>query len=179
MAEMELAKADSTYNDAVLKSIAVFEKAPDVKNFNEDKVLEVMKTKIRLPRMQELAAKDKLAREERAKWMKTLGGTIVTEKDGHGFVMANQDIGNMTKMNAIKACDDLVLNGHDDWRLPTNAELLQMITVNNQMSASNQRPADFISMGGVYVDADTQIVTSGFNKKASKQEYNVRPVRSF
>ncbi len=179
MAEMELAKADSTYNDAVLKTIAAFEKAPDLKNFNEDKVLEVMKTKIRLTRMQEQAAKDKLASEERAKWMKSLGGTIVMEKDGHNLIMANQDLGKMNKADAIKACEDLVLNGHDDWRLPTNAELLQMITVNNQLIGSNSRPADFTLMGGVYVDADTQIITSVLNKKAAKELYNVRPVRSF
>jgi hypothetical protein len=179
MAEMELAKTDSTYNEAVLKTIAAFEKAPDVKKFNEDKSLEVMKAKIRLTRIQEQAAKEKLAREERAKWMKTLGGTIVTEKDGHGLIMANQDIGKMTKVAAFKACRDLVLNGQNDWRLPTDGELLQMININNQLKASNQRPAEFILMAGIYWDADSPIITSVLNKKALKQEHNVRPVRSF
>jgi hypothetical protein len=178
MTEMELAKTDSTYNHAALKTIAMFEKAPDVKDFNEEKVLEVMKIKIRLQQILEQSAKDQLARGERAKWMKTLGGTIVTEKDGHGLIMANQDIGKMNRVAAMKACDDLVLNGYDNWRLPTREELLQMIAISNQFNAANQPPADFIIMAGTYWD-DSPVYTSVLNKKALKQEYAVRPVRSF
>lgn len=175
MSEMELAKADSSYQTAVLRSIADFEKAPDVKNFNEDKVLEVMKTKIRLNKLQEQAVKDKLAREERARWMKTLGGMIVTEKDGHGLVMANQDLGKMDLNEAKKACDDLVLNGHDDWRLPTVEEFNQMSTLNAQWILQKSTPAEFVLLAGMYW---TQVNTV-ISKKIAAQANQVRPVRSF
>ena len=66
LTELELAKMDTAYNTAALKTIAAFEKAPDIKDFNEDKALEVMKSKIRLNRMLETLEKDKLAREKKA-----------------------------------------------------------------------------------------------------------------
>jgi hypothetical protein len=178
MAQLELAKTDTTYQNTVLKSITAFEKAPDIKNFNEEKVLEVAKTKLRLNRLAEETQKAREAQEERNRWMKTLGGMIVSEKDGHGLIMANQDIGRMNPVAAMKACADLILNGYDNWRLPTPEELVQMIAISNQLSAANQRPADFIIMAGTYWD-NRPIYTSVLNKKPLKQEYNVRPVRSF
>lgn len=174
LTELELAKTDTAYNTAALKTIAAFEKAPDVKDFNEDKALEVMKSKIRLNRIQDQAAKEKLAREEHSKWLKTLGGVVVAEKDGHGFVMANADIGKMNQEDAKKACEDLVVNGYDDWRLPTMEEFYQIVTISSQLVSAKPLPAEFVSLKGMY-----WTTTFYSEKKIKKQAYAVRPVRTF
>lgn len=178
MTEMELAKTDSSYNASVLKTIADFEKAPDLKSFNEDKVLDVMKIKIRITRLQEQAEKDQLAKEERARLLKTLGGTIVTEKEGHGLVMGNQDLGKMDFNKAIKACEDLVLNGHDDWRLPTLEEFNQMSNLNSEWIIHKSQPSGFMLLGGIYWVSDVMKNVKS-PKKLAAQAYLVRPVRNF
>lgn len=55
------------------------------------------------------------------------GGYIVYEKDGHGLIAAPKDLSGMLNYEeAKKACEDLVLNGFSDWRLPTKKELNQL-----------------------------------------------------
>jgi len=51
------------------------------------------------------------------------GGFVVYEKDGHGLVAAITDLGEMDWNTAKTACDELILNGYSDWRLPTKDEL--------------------------------------------------------
>ena len=51
------------------------------------------------------------------------GGIVVYEKDGHGLVAAPTDLGVMNWESAKTACDNLVLNGFSDWRLPSREEL--------------------------------------------------------
>lgn len=51
------------------------------------------------------------------------GGYVVFEKDGHGLVMGLFDVGNYQWLEAKTACDELVLNGYTDWRLPSKEEL--------------------------------------------------------
>lgn len=46
--EMELYKTDKNLYEQMMKSINQFQTAPDIKNFNKDKVLEVMKLKMML-----------------------------------------------------------------------------------------------------------------------------------
>ena len=178
MAEIEMAKSDSSYNTAVLNTIAAFESAPDVKDFNEDKSLEVMKAKIRINRTLEQAAKDRQAKAEREKWTKTLGGVIVTEKDGHGLVMANADIGKWDLAAGEKACEELALNGHDDWRLPTLQEFHQMLTMNTQLSSQKSLESQYVPLAGIYW---TKEVNGGepVKKKLAAQINKVRPVRTF
>jgi hypothetical protein len=61
------------------------------------------------------------------------GGIVVYEENGHGLVAASSDIGEYTFGrwvnselswdDAKKGCEELVLNGFSDWRLPTKEEL--------------------------------------------------------
>jgi hypothetical protein len=51
------------------------------------------------------------------------GGFVVYEKDGHGLVAAITDLGDMDWNTSITACEELILNGYSDWRLPTKEEL--------------------------------------------------------
>ncbi len=173
MTELELSKTDTSFNKAVLKTIIDFEKAFDIKDFNEEKTMEVMKAKLRLNRKLEALEKDKAAMEELASWKRTLGGVVVVEKDRHGFVMAKEDIGKMNFEDAIKACEDLVLNGFSDWRLPTVEEMQLIFSFINQLVLSKTTTIEHIPLKSTYWSK------ANYDKKVAKQMHNVRPVRSF
>ena len=51
------------------------------------------------------------------------GGFVIYEKDGHGLVASITDLGEMDWTTAKTACDELILNGYSDWRLPDRDEL--------------------------------------------------------
>jgi len=51
------------------------------------------------------------------------GGFVVYEENGHGLVAAITDLGSMDWNSAKTACDELILNGYSDWRLPSKEEL--------------------------------------------------------
>jgi hypothetical protein len=51
------------------------------------------------------------------------GGLMVYESNGHGLIVATADLGKHNWEEAIKTCDELELNGFNDWRLPTKEEL--------------------------------------------------------
>lgn len=51
-----------------------------------------------------------------------LGGYVIFEKDNHGLIATTKDIGQFDYPNALIACENLNLNGFDDWRLPTQEE---------------------------------------------------------
>lgn len=64
MAETELSKTNPSYYDSVLRSVADFEKAPDVKDFNEEKTLEVMKAKLLTKENKEKYINDAILKKE-------------------------------------------------------------------------------------------------------------------
>lgn len=73
--ESELAKTQGNYRDSLWQTIAAFQTSPDIKEFNEDKVLEVVKMKLEMEqkgieekdlkekRMTDSLSKEKLFRE--------------------------------------------------------------------------------------------------------------------
>nr|WP_294792718.1 hypothetical protein [uncultured Mucilaginibacter sp.] len=67
-AQAEMAKTDAKLTSNVLQTITAFEAAPDIKTFNEDKVMEVLKMKLELKaKNEELAEKEKKAANAVAK----------------------------------------------------------------------------------------------------------------
>lgn len=52
LAQVEIAKSNPEHYNEVIKTITDFENAPDVKNYNEDKVIEVMKLKLQVKEWQ-------------------------------------------------------------------------------------------------------------------------------
>lgn len=69
--ESELAKTQRNYQDSLLKTIAAFQTSPDIKEFNEDKVLEVVKMKMEMEQkgieekeLKEKKAADSVSREK-------------------------------------------------------------------------------------------------------------------
>ena len=123
MTELEIAKTEPSYYDKALKTIATFEKAPDVKLFTEEKVLEVSKLKYKIKELKVKAEEDVKKAENEKRRLESAGGIIIYKNDGEGLVVASEDLGRMNWNDAKKACEDLVLNGHDDWYLPSLEEL--------------------------------------------------------
>lgn len=56
--QLELFKTDQSYYDKILNSISQFETAPEYKNFNEEKVLEVTKIKLQLKNQKKRAEQE-------------------------------------------------------------------------------------------------------------------------
>jgi hypothetical protein len=149
----------------------------------EEKVIDVTRKLLKLEKSKEViiqkkkdeeaAVKEKEnALKERARYMKSLGGMIVTESNGHGLIMANADIGKMNLKEAKKACEDLVLNNYDDWRLPTLAEFNQMLVIYYQILKVNPPQFLFTNLSGNYHVIDE-------TKKLASKDFFVRPVRNF
>jgi hypothetical protein len=118
------------------------------------------------------------------------GGFVVYEKDGHGLVAAITDLDKMEWNKAIIACDELILNGYNDWHLPTREELNLLYTelnlnkigglLNDQYWSSEERYGE--ENGTSWM----QYFNSGNKNYLSKQfdgnkshTYGVRPVRNF
>ncbi len=119
------------------------------------------------------------------------GGYVVWESEGHGLVMSPVDIGKTSWQDAIAACEKLVLNGYDDWRLP-NITDMEYITIVYSLGA----PAGLVSGGNDHYwtmhksDFDDvwatffqkyrggEIVSVGFWNVPS-MDFLVRPVRDY
>ena len=118
------------------------------------------------------------------------GGYVVYEKKGHGLVVALFDIGTITKgEDAFRACDQLVLMGYDDWKLPSMGELKQIHEKFFMKILGDFRGANYWSKSGVYADdlswnvmlfVDPATINSSLpHLYNSYYPLRVRPVRSF
>lgn len=54
---------------------------------------------------------------------KNQGGIVVNESEGHGLVVASEDMDEVSWDDAMRICAELDLNGFSNWRLPTRKEL--------------------------------------------------------
>jgi len=118
------------------------------------------------------------------------GGYVVYEKDGHGLVVSLFDIGEFTWQNAKTACDELILNGYSDWRLPSLKEL-EFIYKNLHMAGLGGFQAKARSgMAAFYwssTDEDSESDAFGFTFPDGAANYmllkgfpnSVRAVRAF
>lgn len=188
--EQELAKDNPAANNKILALISEFEKTPDIKTFNEDKILEIAKTKLKLRaqvaksnaelELQKKKEQDEAnAAEDLKKKQVAVGGIIVYEKDGHGLVMAEFDINQATGGKAKKACDELVLNGFDDWYLPTMEEL-RMIYENCYKKGIGQLKNEwYLTSKRGFLPSVIEFYSGVENTIGLAVKGNVRPVRKF
>jgi hypothetical protein len=62
------------------------------------------------------------------------GGIIVEQNNGQGLLAAPKDLSSWMAYNeSIVACSEYVLNGFDDWRLPTKNELILLYENKNKI----------------------------------------------
>ena len=110
---------------------------------------------------------------------------VVYEKNGHGLVAATEDLGIMDWYSAKDACENLVLNGYDDWYLPSKEELNQLYLnkgkiggfANSIYWSSTEYNTNDIKPNPAWVQYFNDNGTpTNFNRK---NKFSVRAVRAF
>jgi hypothetical protein len=117
------------------------------------------------------------------------GGIVAYEENGHGFVAAIADLDQQDWNAAKTSCDELILGGYSDWRLPTKDELNRLYINLNEKGAGG-----FLNTGECYwsstEDKDRDLAwgqyfsvyeqeKNGSQKKSKNTKNFVRPVRAF
>ena len=112
------------------------------------------------------------------------GGGIVfyTDSTGvHGLIAAENDLGKFSWKKAKDTCEKLVLNGYDDWQMPSRTELAVLFA--NKDFVSGFTPTYYWSAteaGFAKSHGWTQMFTTGFQTgKGKRNEFLIRPVRKF
>jgi hypothetical protein len=115
------------------------------------------------------------------------GGFVVYEENGHGLVAAITDLADMDWNSAKTACDELILNGSSDWRLPSKEEL-------NALYVNLRKLAFFGFSGEIYWSSTEdnswkkqpwmQYFSNSYGGRTSSEpspsnKYSVRAVRTF
>jgi hypothetical protein len=115
------------------------------------------------------------------------GGFVVYEENGHGLVAAITDLSDMDWNSAKTACDELILNGYSDWRLPSKEEL-------NALYVNLRKLAFFGFSGKIYWSSTEdnswrkqpwmQYFSVSYGGRTTSEpspsnKYSVRAVRSF
>lgn len=110
------------------------------------------------------------------------GGILVYEAAGHGLIVATSDLGAKDWTNAIAACEQLELNGYNDWRLPTKEELDTLYTVMKLKSKGNFEDKSYWSGSefNSYYAWRKNFKTGKVDRRGNKaKEQLVRAVRSY
>lgn len=111
---------------------------------------------------------------------KECGVIVFKNADGHGLAAAPTDLPYANWENAKLACEDLVLDGCDDWRLPTNEELIQLYANKDRIGGFAQFDFYWSSTLVGMDDAYTVEFDNGKTIADNKTTKNsVRAVRSF
>jgi hypothetical protein len=111
------------------------------------------------------------------------GGVVVSENNGHGFVAAAKDLANPMEYNqSKKACADLILNGFDNWRLPTKNELNLLYDNRNKIGGFDMTYVYWSSTSDGSDNTAWYIDFNDGTKEFGRYDYGtskVRCVRSF
>lgn len=114
------------------------------------------------------------------------GGIVIYEKNGHGLVVAITDLGSTMDWNSAKtSCDELILNGYNDWHLPSKEELNKLYLLELGVGGFERDPRK-----GSYYWSSTETTDNNawiqnfdygntFDTKKIRDEFRVRAVRNF
>lgn len=135
------------------------------------------------------------------------GGYVVYEKDGHGLIVSlNEFIA--YEEQVFQICNDLILNGYDDWRLPTEIELnsiYENLALNKIAGLKSRNPISIYNGSlDVFIDncfwflkkegskkgsgeiryksfdlGKNYISYNGYGLLHDRYEFKIRPIRTF
>ena len=110
------------------------------------------------------------------------GGLVVYQKDGHGLVAAIIDYGVIGWHDAKTACQELRLNGYNDWHLPSKEELNAVYLYLGKFGLRGVESNTFWSSS---IEKDDNVWIQDFNSGTQtthnneNYKHNFRAVRTF